>query len=228
MPDGDRFDRYLLPEERRILELIYHWMFLAKPAAAFAAAVAVGFAVLRVTGGATGGWVLFVLALAGTGLPLLAAIENRAVARLIITDSRVVFVEGWWTKRYGMMPLSKITDVTIEQSLLGRILRYGTLYAESAGQDQALSKVAFLPDPLTAWHTISDLLYVQGAGRSGYRPTGSVRGWDEPDRYADPDGYREDSGQYREDSGGDAHGSQRYGGQPTPFPGPEPTTPSYP
>ncbi|MGI8531907.1 MAG: PH domain-containing protein [Geodermatophilaceae bacterium] len=228
MPDGDRFDRYLLPEERRILEFIYHWMFLAKPAAAFAAAVAVGFAVLRVTQGATGGWVLFVLALAGTGLPLLAAIENRAVARLIITDTRVVFVEGWWTKRYGMMPLSKITDVTIEQSLLGRILRYGTLYAESPGQDQALSKVAFLPDPLTAWHTISDLLYVQGAGRPGFQRPGADRRRNEPDRYADPDGYREDSGSYREDSGGYAPGPERYEAEPTPFPGPEPTTPSYP
>jgi hypothetical protein len=80
-----------------------------------------------------------------------------------------VFVEGWIAKRYGMMPLSKITDLTIREPLLGRILGYGTLLAESPGQDQSLTRVDFLPEPQFVWHTISDLLYVQGAGRPGYR-----------------------------------------------------------
>jgi len=100
---------------------------------------------------------------------LLSAIENRAAVRLIITESRVVFVEGWLARRYGMMPLTKITDLTIHEPILGRLLGYGTLIGETAGQDQALTRIRYLPDPLTAWHTISDLLYVQGAVRPGYR-----------------------------------------------------------
>lgn len=169
MASGDRFDRYLLPGERRVLEFTYHWMYLTKPVAVFTAAVAVGAAVLAITDRSSIGWLVFVVAVAWTGLPLLSAIENRHAVRLIVTDTRVVFVEGWITKRYGMMPLSKITDLTIREPLLGRLLGYGTLLAESAGQDQALDRVDYLPEPYFIWNTISDLLYVQGAVRPGYR-----------------------------------------------------------
>ncbi len=169
MASGDRFERYLLPGERRVLEFTYHWMYLAKPVALFILAVAVGAAVLAVTERSAVGWFVFVVALAWTGVPLLTAIENRHAVRLIVTDTRVVFVEGWIAKRYGMMPLSKITDLTIREPLLGRIPGYGTLLAESPGQDQSLTRVDFLPEPQFVWHTISDLLYVQGAGRPGYR-----------------------------------------------------------
>lgn len=153
-----------------MLEFTYHWMYLAKPVSVFTLAVAVGAAVLALSERAPFGWLVFALALAVTGAPLLTAIENRHAVRLIVTDSRVVFVEGWIAKRYGMMPLSKITDVTIREPLLGRILGYGSLYAESPGQEQALTRVDFLPEPQVVWHTISDLIYVQGAGRPGYRP----------------------------------------------------------
>lgn len=209
MAAGDRFDRYLLSGERRILEFTYHWMYLAKPVARFAGAMAVSAALLSVTDRAAFGWLVFAVALAGTGLPVLSAIENRVSVRLIITDSRVLFVQGWLAKRYGMMPLTKITDLTIHEPILGRILGYGTLIAESPGQDQALTRIPYLPDPLTAWHTISDLLYVQGAGRAGYR---------RPEPMPHP--------------GREAHPFP--GPEPTPFPGPEPypgpepTTPSYP
>ncbi len=169
MPAGDRFDRYLLEGERRVLEFTYHWMYLTKPVALFAGSLIISAALVRVTDGATLAWVILVGALVWFGFPLLSAVENRAAVRLIITDNRVVFVEGWLARRYGMMPLTKITDLTIREPILGRILGYGTIIAESAGQDQALTRIRYLPDPLTAWHTISDLLYVQGAGRPGYR-----------------------------------------------------------
>lgn len=171
MPAGDRFDRYLLTDERRVLEFTYHWMYLTKPVAWFASSVALSAALLTVSDQAAFAWVVLVVALVWFGLPLLSAIENRAAVRLIITESRVVFVEGWLARRYGMMPLTKITDLTIHEPVVGRILGYGTLIAESAGQDQALTEIRYLPDPLTAWHTISDLLYVQGAARPGYRRT---------------------------------------------------------
>lgn len=169
MPAGDRFDRYLLTDERRVLEFTYHWMYLTKPVATFAGALVLGAALVAASDGATLAWVILVGALVWFGLPLLSAIENRHAVRLIITDSRVVFVEGWLAKRYGMMPLTKITDLTIHEPIIGRILGYGTIIAESAGQDQALTRIHFLPEPLRAWQTISDLLYVQGAGRPGYR-----------------------------------------------------------
>jgi hypothetical protein len=46
-----------------------------------------------------------------------------------------------------MMPLSRVTDMAYNQSPMGRVLNYGTFVLESAGQEQALREVHFLPDP---------------------------------------------------------------------------------
>ena len=46
-----------------------------------------------------------------------------------------------------MMPLTKVTDMAYERSVPGRIFGYGRFVLESAGQDQALHKVTFVPDP---------------------------------------------------------------------------------
>lgn len=167
MSPPDRFERYLLPSETRVLQLTFHWMFLAKPVGWFLAGLLVTGALLAASGGAGLAWLLFLAALVGFGLPVLAALENRASVRFIITDSRVVFVTGWLAKRYGMMSLTKITDLTIYEPVLGRIFGYGTLTVESAGQEQALKEVRYLPRPHQAWHIISDLLYVRGAARPG-------------------------------------------------------------
>ncbi len=161
MAAADRFGRYLQPGERRVLQFTYHWMFLAKPVAWFVLAAIVSAALLSVTDQSDAAWVIALVALVWTGVPLLTAMENRHAVRLIVTESRVVYVSGWLARRYGMMPLSKITDLTIEEPLIGRLFGYGTLIAESPGQDQALNRMPFLPEPLRVWHTISDLLYAR-------------------------------------------------------------------
>lgn len=173
MAATDRFERYLQPGERRVMEFTYHWMFLAKPVAWFTVAMLLSAALLSVTDQADGAWVVALAALVWTGLPLLSALENRHAVRLIVTESRVVHVSGWLARRYGMMPLSKITDLTIEEPVIGRIFGYGTLIAESPGQVQALNRMPFLPEPLSVWHTISDLLYARAVE-------------DEPARAPDP------------------------------------------
>jgi hypothetical protein len=54
-----------------------------------------------------------------------------------------------------MMPLTKITDLAVDRSLMGRMLGYGTIVLESAGQDQALSKLEFVPEPESMYLDIS-------------------------------------------------------------------------
>jgi hypothetical protein len=56
-------------------------------------------------------------------------------------------VGGLITRRVGMMPLPRVTDMAYTQSPLGRILNYGTFVLESAGQDQALREIKPLPRP---------------------------------------------------------------------------------
>jgi hypothetical protein len=65
----------------------------------------------------------------------------------IATDKRLLLFHGFITRRVPMMPLTKVTDMAYERSVPGRIFGYGRFVLESAGQDQALHKVTFVPDP---------------------------------------------------------------------------------
>jgi hypothetical protein len=49
--------------------------------------------------------------------------------------------------RMNMMLLTKVTDMSFQWSVLGRILGYGEFIVESAGQDQAVRNVDHLPYP---------------------------------------------------------------------------------
>ena len=53
------------------------------------------------------------------------------IERIVITDKRVMLAEGIVTHNVGMMPLSKVTDLTFRRTFGGRLLGYGTLIVES-------------------------------------------------------------------------------------------------
>ncbi len=63
-----------------------------------------------------------------------------------MTDKRLLLRSGLWTRRIDMMPVSKVTDMSYERPFTGRVFGYGTFILESAGQDQALSRISYLPD----------------------------------------------------------------------------------
>ena len=58
-----------------------------------------------------------------------------------------------------MMPLLKVTDMTYDRSLLGRVVGYGKFMLESAGQDQALSTIDHVPDADTHYRAICTQLF---------------------------------------------------------------------
>jgi Bacterial PH domain len=76
-----------------------------------------------------------------------------------VTSVRVILVHGITVRRVDMMPLKKITDLTLNRSLLGRMLGYGTVVLESAGQDQALSSVEYVPEPEAVYLDISAVVF---------------------------------------------------------------------
>ncbi len=55
--------------------------------------------------------------------------------RIVVTDKRMMLSSGIITHRLGMMPLSKVTDLTFERTVAGRMLGYGTVIVESAGPE---------------------------------------------------------------------------------------------
>jgi membrane protein YdbS with pleckstrin-like domain len=67
-------------------------------------------------------------------LALAAASALRAVwswerTRILVTDERLVVLEGTLRRREAAIPLARVGAVEVEQSLLGRALDYGTVVA---------------------------------------------------------------------------------------------------
>ena len=54
--------------------------------------------------------------------------------------------------------------MTFERSFLGRLLGYGTFILESAGQDQALSRVDHIPYPEQLYLEVCALIFPQKDG----------------------------------------------------------------
>jgi uncharacterized membrane protein YdbT with pleckstrin-like domain len=152
-------DEYLLPTERRVIRVRMHWAVMAKHLIST-------------------GLFLLLLVIAQRSLPSSALFDNLTfylalaavlrftlltilwwIERIVITDKRVMLAEGIITHRVGMMPLSKVTDLTFERSLGGRLLGYGTLIVESAGQIQALNRIRFMPRPEEIYEALSELIF---------------------------------------------------------------------
>ena len=83
------------------------------------------------------------------------ALLGRAVWRMlewhqdwfVATDRRLLMTYGLVTRKVAMMPLAKVTDLSYNRSPLGRLLGYGEFVLESAGQEQAMHSVTWLPNP---------------------------------------------------------------------------------
>ena len=94
-------------------------------------------------------------------LRLLWAAANWAVDYFVITSRRFIETSGLFARNVAMMPLAKVTDMTFERSPLGRLLGYGTFILESAGQDQALSRVDHIPYPEQLYLEVCALIFPQ-------------------------------------------------------------------
>jgi membrane protein YdbS with pleckstrin-like domain len=90
--------------------------------------------------------------------------------RFILTNKRVMLVEGIISRKVAMLPLNRVTDMKYTQSPLGRILGYGVFEIESAGQDQALNKVANLPNPTDLYLQVVEEMYEPEASEARRRP----------------------------------------------------------
>ena len=152
-------DEYLLPTERRVIRVRQHWAVMANN--------------LILTG-----LFLLLMIVAQYYLPESALVDNLTfylalasvvrfttqtilwwIERIVITDKRVMLAEGIVTHNVGMMPLSKVTDLTFRRTFGGRILGYGTLIVESAGQIQALNKIKYMPRPEEIYEALSELIF---------------------------------------------------------------------
>lgn len=174
-PPG-RVERYVLGTEKRLVCLRRHLIVLAEPVASCIAGLA---AVIWLAWQVREVEVLPNLLFAAWAVLLLRAVWKWLQWRgdwFIATDKRLLLTYGVVKRQVAMMPLSKVTDMSYNRSLLGRFLGYGELVMESAGQDQALSDVDRLPVPDQVYVRICEQLFGEvGEAQAPSRRRGSVR-----------------------------------------------------
>lgn len=66
-------------------------------------------------------------------LMLLAASIRRRTTEIVVTDRRVIFKRGVFSRHTVEMNLSKIDSVDVDQTLTARLLGYGTLVIHGTG-----------------------------------------------------------------------------------------------
>lgn len=86
-----------------------------------------------------GGWLLLAL----SALAFLHAWFIRWITELAITDRRVIYKHGFLSRRTVEMNMAKVETVDVEQSILGRLLGFGTIRVRGTGQGiENLTQVA--------------------------------------------------------------------------------------
>ena len=153
--------RYLFPTERYRGEWKRHWIHLSGPLGIGAGATLLlgylaGFLTRQNIDGLVTAAVLIWLAVIGW---VAWKVFDWYFDRFILTNKRVMVVNGIITRKVAMMPLLRVTDMKYEQSALGRLLSYGTFVLESAGQDQALREVKHLPNPNELYLRVVEEMY---------------------------------------------------------------------
>jgi uncharacterized membrane protein YdbT with pleckstrin-like domain len=154
-------NRYLLPHERQVISVHEHPAVLIGPIALVLLGLAIAGFVSN--SGVTHGnstailiiWGLWVLLLLWLGVK----IWDWAVNYFVVTSHRLLLAQGVIVRKVGMLPLAKVTDMSFQRTTIGRILGYGEFIVESAGQDQALRNVKFIPYPEQLYLEVCGLIF---------------------------------------------------------------------
>ncbi len=153
--------RYLFPTEKYRGEWRRHWVHILLPIAVVVLATfLMGFissllAHYQAKIAVTAVVLIWLLALVWVAFKVMEWFDDR----FILTNKRVMLINGLVTRKVAMMPLARVTDMKYQQSPLGRILNYGTFVLESAGQDQALREVPHLPNPNELYLRVVEEMY---------------------------------------------------------------------
>jgi uncharacterized membrane protein YdbT with pleckstrin-like domain len=150
-----RSDPYIMPHERRILTLRQHpVVVLLKPLAIVLLSVAFAAFVMVATGHAVG-WLAF---LAAAGYLAWKAAE-WATTYLILTNLRMLVIDGIFTRRVSMIPLVKVVDMNFERPFWGMMFGYGRLVVEGAHDTHPLGRIGPLPQIDQVYAIICSMIF---------------------------------------------------------------------
>jgi Bacterial PH domain len=162
-------NKYLLLHEQQVITVRMHPAVLFAPVALALGGLIVA-AVLQGIFRHGSGAVMAVIWIAW-GVLLLRTVylaATWAVDYFVVTSQRMILTSGLLTRKIAMMPLNKVTDMSFQRSFGGRLFGYGEFIIESAGQDQALRNIPYIPYPEQLYLEVCNLLFPgAGAGSSG-------------------------------------------------------------
>jgi hypothetical protein len=153
-------DRYLIPSEQIIFMTRRHWVVLFGPIALVLGwLVVVVFFDQSLNGPSLRVRDLALLIWFGLVLRLAAKFTDWYRERFLATDRRLMLVSGIVTRQVDIMPMSKVTDMRYDRTVTGQLLGYGVYIMESAGQEQALQTINFIPQPDLHYKQISAVIF---------------------------------------------------------------------
>lgn len=159
--------RYLLPDEEAVVNQRRHWAVLVRPGVRGVPVLVAGVWLLQVDPGNRFSTLLGLLVALGALGYLGFAVAEWWIRHFLVTRRRVLLTSGVVVRKVAVMPLRRITDLTYQETLVGQLLGYGGFRFESAGQDQALSQITYLPDAKGIYDEISGLLFPSDGSRRG-------------------------------------------------------------
>jgi uncharacterized membrane protein YdbT with pleckstrin-like domain len=142
--------RVLQPEEAIVHAAALHWRVYAQAALFLAVCIVITIVAITFAGERPGlGLALWIAA----GIFLLLAVSagleafvRRATTEFAITDRRVIYKTGLLRRHTLEMSRGRIESVDVDQSILGRILGYGTITVRGTGG--GLEPIRNVADPL--------------------------------------------------------------------------------
>jgi len=142
--------RYLLDGERVVTAVHQHWAKVAEPVATALASLVLALWLDAVIPASTGHladviWWLWLVVVVRAAWLLLGWRHDWFVA----TDKRLILTYGLLTQKVAMMPLSKVTDMSYNRSLLGRIFGFGTSSWRAPARSRHCTTSTGCPTPTT-------------------------------------------------------------------------------
>jgi uncharacterized membrane protein YdbT with pleckstrin-like domain len=132
-------------DEEVVVDLRPHWSFLIGPVLGAIGVIVVAVAILVAVPSAPGAVIVTVLVfLAGAMIWLAGRYARWASTSFVLTNSRVVYRTGVFSRHGSEIPLERVNDITVHQTILERLVGSGRLFIESAGR---LGEEAFIGVP---------------------------------------------------------------------------------
>lgn len=145
-------EKVLQPGEKVIARAKLHWIIYAFPALMLILAIA-----LVIVAGGFGGAEPFFYGAAALAAAVAVIAAARAwfdqwITEIAVTNVRIIHKRGFIWRTTREMNMEKVESVTVDQSLLGRLLGYGTIHVLGTGE--GIAHLHQIADPIALRNAI--------------------------------------------------------------------------